>query len=94
MSKPLQVYLDEEDYRRIEEWAKEKRCTKSQAVRIAVRNLTRSEDEDPVLAASGFIDGLPRDLSSNVDRYLVEALIAETPSTYRRRRRRSQARVR
>jgi hypothetical protein len=87
MRRPLQVYLDEADLEKLEVWAKSRGWTKSQAIRAAVRALTRSPHADPLLAASGMIDGLPRDCSERFDRYLTETFVAETSATYRRRRR-------
>ena len=87
MSRPLQVYLDEGDLEKLEAWSKSRGWTKSQAIRAAVRALTRSSQGDPLLTASGMIDGLPRDCSEQFDRYLTETFVAETPATYRRRRR-------
>jgi Ribbon-helix-helix protein, copG family len=88
MSRPIQIYLDDEDLASLERWARERGWTKSQAVRTAIRALTRKRDEDPLLAASGMIDGLPPDSSARFDHYLAETFIAETPAPYRRRRRR------
>jgi hypothetical protein len=84
MSKPLQVYLDEADLERLEAWSRERGWTKSQAVRTAIRALTRPPAEDPILELSGFItDGLPADCSENFDRYLMETFVAERPPRYR-----------
>ena len=94
MTRPLQVYLDERDLKRLETWARERGWTKSQAVRAAVRALTRRPASDPLLELSGDIDGLPADLSHNFDRYLNETFVAEPPALYRTRRRRSRATVR
>jgi hypothetical protein len=63
MSRPLQVYLEEDDLARLEAWARARRWTKSQAIRAAVRALTRRPADDPLLELSGDIDGLPPDLS-------------------------------
>ena len=87
MTRPLQVYLDERDLERLEAWARERGWTKSQAIRVAVRALTRRPAEDPLLELSGDIDGLPADLSANFDRYLDETFLAEPPAPYRARRR-------
>ena len=87
MIKPLQVYVDEADLRRLEVFAKARGWTKSQAVRAAIRALTREPGEDPILELSGDIDGLPRDLSANFHEYLNETFVAEPPATYRARRR-------
>lgn len=89
MSKPLQVYLEDDDLERLEAFARERGWTKSQAVRTAVRALTRRPSTDPLLELSGDIDGLPPDLSSEFDRYLRETFVAEPPATYRVRRRKA-----
>ena len=90
--KPLQVYLDERDLERLEAFARERGWTKSQAIRTAVRALTRRSSSDPVLDLSGDIDALPADLSREFDRYLNETFVAEPPATYRARRRRPTVR--
>jgi hypothetical protein len=87
MTKPLQIYLEDADFERLDKWASERGCSKSQAVRIALRALTRIPDEDPLLSASGMIDELPQDLSENFARYLQETFIAEKKSRYRKSRR-------
>jgi hypothetical protein len=87
MARPLQVYLDERDLERLDAWARERGWTKSQAIRAAVRALTRRPAEDPLLDLSGDIDGLPPDLSQRFDRYLDETFVAEPPAPYRTRRR-------
>jgi hypothetical protein len=94
MTRPLQVYLDEKDLERLDAWARERGWTKSQAIRAAVRALTRRPAEDPLLELSGDIDGLPPDLSANFQRYLDETFVAEPPPPYRARRRRSGTTVR
>jgi len=94
MTRPLQVYLDEQDLQRLDAWARERGWTKSQAVRVAIRALTRQPAEDPLLELSGTLDGLPEDLSENFDRYLNETYLAEPAAPYRARRRRSRAPVR
>lgn len=94
MSRPLQVYLDETELEKLDAWARRRGWTKSQAIRAAVRALTRSEQSDPLLAASGMIDGLPRDCSEQFDRYLTETFVAETPAQYRKRRPRPRPPVR
>jgi hypothetical protein len=90
MDKPLQVYLDSADLERLEAFARERGWTKSQAVRAAVRALTRRPVHDPLLELSGDIDGLPPDLSREFDRYLNETYIAEPAATYRTRRRKTK----
>ncbi len=67
MSKPLQIYLEDEEFVRLDNWARKRGWSKSQAVRIALRVLTRSQEEDPLLSASGMIDGLPEDLSEHFE---------------------------
>jgi hypothetical protein len=86
MVKPLQIYLDDDDFTRLEKWASKRGWTKSQAVRTALRALTRNPEEDPLLSASGMIDSLPEDLSEKVDRYLEETFVAEKGSRYRKNR--------
>jgi hypothetical protein len=88
MMRPLQIYLEDSEFERLERWADARGWTKSQAVRAALRALTRVEGEDPLLSASGMIDALPEDLSEQFDRYLQETYVAEKRSTYRRNRRR------
>ena len=87
MSRPLQVYLDERDLEQLDAWARERGWTKSQAIRAAVRALTRRPVKDPVLELSGDIDNLPTDLSANFKRYLSETYVAEPRAPYRARRR-------
>lgn len=85
MARPLQVYLDDSEIARLEEWARERGWTKSQAVRTAIRALTRARGGDPLLAASGMIDALPDDLSEQFDHYLRETYVAEKRPRYRRK---------
>ena len=94
MNRPLQVYLDERDLERLDAWARGRGWTKSQAIRAAVRALTRRSTDDPLLDLSGDIDGLPADLSRSFDRYLDETYVAEPPAPYRARRRRTRTAVR
>jgi len=90
----MQVYLDDHDLARLEAWARQQGLTKSQAIRAAIRALTRRPAEDPLLDLSGDIEGLPTDLSASFDRYLNETFVAESPAPYRARRRRARATVR
>jgi hypothetical protein len=92
MSRPLQVYLDEAERERLEAWVHRKGWTMSQAVRVALRALTRSVEADPLLSASGMVEGLPPDLSEQVDRYLTETFVAEPRTRSRARRPRSAVR--
>jgi hypothetical protein len=94
MERPLQVYLEEADLARLEAWARERGWTKSQAVRLAIRALTRSPAEDPLLSASGMIDGLTADASQHFDRYLAETFVAEKSARYRTRERRPRKALR
>ncbi len=88
MSKPLQIYMDEHELKMLDAWARKRGWTKSQAVRAAIRALTRDRDEDPLLGASGMIAGLPEDLSERIDDYLEETFVAERIArSYRKRRR-------
>jgi hypothetical protein len=94
MARPLQVYLDDHDLERLEAWARQRGWTKSQAIRAAVRALTRTPGDDPLLGLSGDIDGLPADLGASFQRYLDETFVAESPTPYRTSRRRSARPVR
>ncbi len=82
--RPVQIYLDEADFDRLEKWAGVRGWTKSQAVRFALRAVTRATEEDPLLSASGMIDGLPEDASVNHDYYLTETYVADKRSRYRK----------
>jgi hypothetical protein len=87
MARPLQVFLDEADLEKLDRWARERGWTKSQAIRAAVRAITREPAGDPLLELSGDLDGLPADVSANFQRYLDETYVAESPAPYRTRRR-------
>ena len=88
MSVPLQVYLDDGDFERLDAWARKRGWTKSQAVRAAIRALTRERAAEPLLEMSGMIDGLPADLAESFDRYLDDTfLVRERSPGYSRRRR-------
>jgi hypothetical protein len=87
MIRPLQIYLEDVDYKRLDRWASERGWSKSQAVRVALRALTHIPEEDPLLSASGMIDELPEDLSEHFDHYLQETFIAEKKTHYRKSRR-------
>ena len=89
MMKPLQIYMDERELQLLDVWARARGWTKSHAIRMAVRALTRIGEKDPLIKASGMIEGLPADLSERIDEYLGETFIAEkTASKYARRRNR------
>ena len=93
--KPLQVYVDEADLARLEQWSEAHRVTKSQAIRAAIRALTRPKEEDPLLGLSGMVqDRLPADVSEQFDRYLQETFVAETAALYAQPRKRARTRPR
>jgi hypothetical protein len=93
--KPLQVYVDEAELGRLEEWSRARRMTKSQAIRAAIRGLTHGKEEDPLLSLSGMVhDRLPTDVSEHFDRYLQETFVAEPPVSYTQRRRTPRTRAR
>lgn len=94
MSKPVQVYLDDAEFERLETWSKARGWTKSQAVRAAVRALTGTRATDPLLELQGMVDGLPADLSANFSRYLEATFVAEPQAVFGARARRPRARVR
>ncbi len=76
--KPLQVYMAEDEIERLERWARRRGWSKSEAVRAAVRALTREPDEDPLLSLSGMVQGvLPEDCSRHFDRCMHETYVAE-----------------
>jgi hypothetical protein len=75
MPVPLQVYLEDADFKRLERWSRERGWTKSQAVRAAIRALTHERPADPLLQLAGMVDGLPPDLAENFDRYLDETFV-------------------
>ncbi len=77
MKKPLQVYVDTADLERLERWARTRGWTKSRAVRVAVRALLSTDEKDPLLRASGMIEGLPPDCSERFDEYLKETFVAD-----------------
>lgn len=83
MSHPLQVYLDDADFSALEAWAEARGWSLSQAVRVALKALTRpAQDEDPLLAASGMVEGLPANLSQRFDECLNLTFAAEPPIRY------------
>lgn len=96
MNRALQVYLDDADFKALRAWAGARGWTLSQAARVALRALTRPEAlVDPLLSASGMIDGLPADLSARFDDYLTTTYVAEPRSSYgQTRRRRARKTVR
>jgi hypothetical protein len=92
--KPLQVYVDDSDLERLDGWARGRGMTKSEAIRLAIRALTRVRGDDPLLSLSGMVhDRLPADCSEQFDRYLQETFVAESPAPYARRRRRARPRA-
>jgi hypothetical protein len=92
--KPLQVYLDDHEARRLETFARKHGWTKSKTVRVAIAALTRTPSDDPLLELSGMVRGLPEDLSTHLDHYLAETFDAATPGTETHTRRRARARRR
>lgn len=86
------MYLPDTDHERLGAWARKRGWSKSQAVRAAIRALTRPPGEDPLLAASGMIEGLPEDLSARVDEYLEESFVAQVDCPAPRRHRRQRVR--
>lgn len=94
--KPLQVYVDDDDYARLNDWSAAHGMTKSQAIRAAIRALTHpGEESDPLLSLSGMVhDSLPADVSKDFDRYLQNTFVAEAPGSYAKRRRSAPARSR
>lgn len=87
--KPIQVYLEDGDFGRLEAWARENHMTKSEALRLAVRALTRRRGgDDPVLSLSGVLeDDLPANVAERFDDYLQETFVGESAAEYGRRRR-------
>jgi Ribbon-helix-helix protein, copG family len=95
MTRPLQVYLEAADLERLDAWAQERGWTKSQAVRAAVRALTRPAADDPVLALSGMVlEGLPADASEQFDRHLQQTFVGENAPRYQKRARARKSTVR
>ena len=93
MTRPLQIYLDDTEFEALAAWARARKWTLSQAVRAALRALTRpAGDHDPLLAGSGMVDGLPADLSQRFDEYLGQTFVAEPPITYGRKTRKPRTR--
>jgi hypothetical protein len=92
MSHALQVYLEDADFRALEAWAQERGWSLSQVVRVALRALTRPRTGDPLLDASGMIEGLPPDLSERFDEYLGLTYTAEAPARYGQATRKRRAR--
>ncbi len=85
MKKALQVYVDGAELERLERWARVRGWTKSQAVRVALRALLSTDEEEPLLMASGMIEGLPRDCGQQFDRYLEETFVAGTEAPFSRK---------
>lgn len=82
MSRALQVYLEDTEFQLLQQWAEERGWTLSQAVRVALKALTRPAGEDPLLSASGMIEGLPADLSARFDEQLLSTYVAEPRASY------------
>jgi hypothetical protein len=97
MAHALQVYLEDADFQALEAWAKARKWSLSRAVRVALKALTQiGKEEDPLLAASGMIEGLPHDFSDRVESYLSSTYVAEPIAPYgpQKPRRRSRKSVR
>ena len=94
MTRPLQVYLEEEELERLQVWSRARGWTKSQAIRAAVRAMTREAKTDPLLGASGMIHGLPADLSTNFDRYLEDTFVVTASPSRSRTKNAARARLR
>ena len=94
MTRPLQVYMEDEELKRLERWSRARGWTKSQAIRAAVRAMTRERKVDSLLEASGMVDGLPSDLSGNFDRYLEETFVVTTTPSRTRSKKPARARLR
>jgi hypothetical protein len=77
--KPLQVYMNEDELARLDAWSRRHGMNKSQAVRAALRAITREPEEDSLLGLSGSIQGLPPDASARIDDYLQETFVARPP---------------
>src|SRR5215813_5187064 len=92
-TRPLQVFLEKDDLERLDKWARARGWTRSQAIRAAVRALTREPAGDPLFDLSGDVDGLPADVSENFDRYLDQTFVA-VPRAPSRARRRARAAIR
>lgn len=92
MTRPLQIYLEEGELARLERWSRRRGWTKSQAVRVAIRALTKEGEADALLDASGMIEGLPPDVSRNFESYLEGTYVV--PKTPRPRPKRANTRVR
>jgi hypothetical protein len=86
MKKPLQIYVEQADLERLDAWSRARGWTKADAIRAAIRALTRSPDEDPLLSASALLHGLPGDVSMQFDRYLEDTFRAKTQRRPRQRR--------
>lgn len=88
MTRPLQIYLEEPEWQALQRFAQARGWTLSRAVRVALKALVEPPPEDPLLAASGMVDGLPRDLSMRVNEYLNLCYVAEPLSSYGPKRKR------
>ncbi len=95
MTRPLQVYLEDEDLARLEEWSRKRGWTKSQTIRAAVRALAQADGPgDPLLSASGMIDGLPADVSERFEDYLTATFVAERAAADGRKAKKPRQRLR
>lgn len=90
MGKRVHSRLDDEGRAALEVWSAACGWTRSQAIRHAVRAFTSGDDvDDPLLRASGMINGLPPDASERFDAYVDGAVLLGATSTTLSTRRRS-----
>lgn len=90
--RPIQLYLDPEDRRRLERLADGLGLSMAETLRLALRRLAleRSGEDDPLMKLMGSLDdpNLPSDLSTRHDEYFVEgyppARVAEGPPGHSR----------
>jgi hypothetical protein len=59
--------MNDRELELLDSWARKRGWTKSHAVRMAIRALTKAGEEDLLLRSSGMIEGLPDDLSVRID---------------------------
>lgn len=88
MKRPLQVYVEEAELEALDRWATERGWTKSEAVRAAVRALTRGASQDPILDLEGMVQsGLSVDATERFEEHLSATFVAERGPAYERRSR-------
>jgi hypothetical protein len=79
MRKAIKVYLEQGDLDQLEAWTRARGWTRSRAVRLAVRRLTQTPAEDPILELSGMFEGLPADSSTHFRRHLDATYVTGRP---------------